>query len=148
MKKSHNDYVKELLRINPEIEIIGKYTRAVDRIEVQCKRCGLHWYPQAYRLVQGSGCPECGKRLAVENRKGKTAKKSTKEFIQELHRVNTNITITGEYTGSKNRINCLCNSCGHNWTAIVCLQEMVAENAALRIEGLTQDVNRKILKMN
>ena len=118
MKKTHEEYIKELSIINPKIEVIGKYTRAVDHIEVQCKDCGLRWNPQAYRLLQGIGCPECGKRKSVENRKGKTAKKTTKQFIQELNSVNTTITINGEYTGNKSRINCSCNVCGYNWNAL------------------------------
>lgn len=118
MKKTHDDFVKELLTVNPEIEVIGKYTRAVDRINVKCKKCGTQWFPQAYRLLQGSGCPECGKLLAIENRRGKTAKKTTQQFVRELGSVNTNITIIGEYTGSKKRINCSCDVCGYNWDAI------------------------------
>ncbi len=118
MPKTHDDFVRELSLINPNIEVLGKYTRAIDHIEVQCKKCGLQWCPQAYRLTQGSGCPECGKRKAVDNRKGKTAKKTTKQFVQELNSVNPSITVIGEYDGSKNRIGCSCNVCGYNWSAI------------------------------
>ena len=53
MAKTHDDYVKELSTINPEIEVIGKYTRAVDRIEVKCKKCGKVWNPVAYSLTSG-----------------------------------------------------------------------------------------------
>ena len=59
MAKTHDDFVKELLTVNPEIEVIGKYTRAVDHIEVKCKKCDKVWSPKAYSLTSGKSCPHC-----------------------------------------------------------------------------------------
>lgn len=114
---TQNDFIHKMNLINPNIEILGEYSNSHSRIQVRCKTCDNIWYPQAYQLIQGSGCPECGKILAVKNRKGKTAKKSTEQFINELSLVNKSITVVGEYTGNKNKINCLCKVCGNKWEA-------------------------------
>ncbi len=115
---SQNEFIDKIKTINPNIEVLGNYTSSHERILVSCKKCGHKWSPQAYTLVNGCGCPECGKLLAVKNRKGKTAKRTTEQFIEELSNVNKNITVLGEYAGSKERIDCSCNLCGYRWEAI------------------------------
>jgi len=112
---TQSEFIEKLHAVNPNILILGQYTSAHSRIPVQCKTCGKQWSPQAYQLIQGHGCPECGKLLAIENKKGKTAKKTTEQFVFELESVNKNIAITGEYSGTKNKIDCLCKVCGNKW---------------------------------
>lgn len=115
---TQEEFVSRVRDINPNIVVLGEYTSSHSNVLVQCKKCGLKWSPRAYRLIQGSGCPECGKRLAIENRSGKTAKKTLQQFTKELSLVNQNVTIIGEYTGSKSRLECSCNICGYHWTPI------------------------------
>ena len=132
---------KDILNgINPNVEVLGEYVSSHTKIHVKCRICGCEWTPQAYGLLQGRGCPECGKRLSVENRQGKTAKRTTQEFIQELNVIAPSIAIRGEYTGSKNRIRCSCNNCGYIWDALpyrllngsLCPNCMKMERAAYR----------------
>ena len=54
MAKTHDDFVKELSMINPEIEVIGKYTGRHNPIRVKCKRCGFEWEPIFSSLLRGS----------------------------------------------------------------------------------------------
>lgn len=65
--KSHKQFVNELFKINKDIEVIGKYDGAKKRIEVKCLNRGHIWYPIAYSLLQGYGCPYC-KRSKGEER--------------------------------------------------------------------------------
>jgi len=65
--KTHAEFVRELKGINPNIQVIGIYTRAADRIDVKCKVCGHTWSPRAYSLTQGKGCAHCS---AVQGAKG------------------------------------------------------------------------------
>lgn len=41
MSKTHEQFVEELRIINPNILVIGKYTKAVERVDVKCKICGM-----------------------------------------------------------------------------------------------------------
>ena len=84
MAKTHDDFLKELSMINPEIEVIGQYTRAVDRIEVKCKKCGKIWYPTAYSLTSGKSCPHCSAIRGAQKNNGITGTKTDKQFREEF----------------------------------------------------------------
>lgn len=56
---TQGEFIDRMKDINPNIIILGKYTSSHSRVLVECKNCSLKWSPQAYRLIQGSGCPEC-----------------------------------------------------------------------------------------
>ena len=62
MRRSPDQFRKEMQEINPNITIIGEYTRANDPIEVSCKLCGKIWSPHASSLLRGTGCPSCSKK--------------------------------------------------------------------------------------
>lgn len=57
-KKTTEDYKNELYKINDEIEVIGEYIGAKDKIKVKCKICGYIWEPAAGSLLVGHGCPK------------------------------------------------------------------------------------------
>lgn len=117
MAKTQEQFVAELQIKNPDIEVIGQYTRAHDRIEVRCKKCGKEWRPLAYHLASGRGCPHCGALRAADNRKGVRRRKSLQEFIKELQTIDSSIEVTGEYSSNKVPISCHCLRCGHDWAA-------------------------------
>jgi len=58
-KKTHEEFVKELKNINPNIEVIGKYVGSIDNIKVKCLNCIGEWSPIAYSLIENRGCPYC-----------------------------------------------------------------------------------------
>lgn len=117
MAKTHEQFVEELSIINPDILVIGKYTRAVDCVDVMCKRCGMQWSPKAYSLTQGKSCPHCSAIKGSKNNKGKTGLKSTQQFIEDLKKVNDSISIIGPYKNNHTNIACQCNICNHQWYA-------------------------------
>ena len=53
-----NDKVfkERMLNVNPDIKIIGTFTRTEDKIETKCKKCGRIWFPKASNLLEGSRC--------------------------------------------------------------------------------------------
>ena len=69
--KSHEKFISEIDERNPTVEIIGRYTKAADRIHARCRLCGYEWYPVANSLVKkkSTACPECGKLKMVETRR-------------------------------------------------------------------------------
>lgn len=61
LKKTHEQFVYEMSVINPDIEIIGTYTGARNKILVRCKNCGYERNIIATDLLSGIGCPRCKK---------------------------------------------------------------------------------------
>ena len=117
MAKTHYDFVKELSMINPEIEVIGKYTRAVDHIEVKCKKCGKVWNPVAYSLTSGKSCPHCSAIRGSQKNTGITGAKTDKQFRDELRKLHPDIEPLDSYTSNKDSIRFACQRCGHEWSA-------------------------------
>lgn len=117
MAKTHDEFVTELSTISPEIEVIGRYTRAVDRVEVKCKSCGKVWSPFAYSLTSGKSCPHCSAIRGSKNNMGATGTKSYKRFREELKAVHPNVESLSSYTSNKGTMEFVCHRCGHKWNA-------------------------------
>lgn len=60
-RKTHEEFINELSKINTSIEIISKYVSHHNKIKCKCKRCNNEWEAKAYSLLQGHGCPRCAK---------------------------------------------------------------------------------------
>lgn len=58
-RKTEKQFLEELKNINPNIEVVGKYNGAGEKIECKCKICSTEWNPRASHLLEGIGCPEC-----------------------------------------------------------------------------------------
>lgn len=57
--------------IAPDVELLAPYVNARTRIDCRCRVCGHTWSPYPKSLLQGYGCPECGKRKSLESRQAK-----------------------------------------------------------------------------
>jgi len=66
LKKTSNEFLKELELVNSNIKILGKYINAKTRIQCKCKKCNGIWSPIPDSLLRGIGCPFCvGKTILV-----------------------------------------------------------------------------------
>ena len=117
MTITHDKFVERISEINPNIEIIGKYTKSSERIKVRCRICGKEWSPLAYSLSSGKGCPHCSAVKGAKNNRGKTGVKGSEAFAKQLHSVNDSIEIVGKYENTHTDITCKCLRCGHIWKA-------------------------------
>ncbi len=115
MGRTHEEFVNILSKINPNIEVLGTYTKAQERIAVKCKECGYEWNPKAYYLTQGISCRFCSKKRGIINNKGKTGLKTHEQFLSEMSIIQPNIKISGEYVNGHTNIQCICKICGHKW---------------------------------
>lgn len=52
--KDQKDFVDEVKKANPDIEIIGTYTSRHNTVKAKCKICGQIWEPIASSLLRGS----------------------------------------------------------------------------------------------
>lgn len=104
--KTHEQFCNDVVKNNPNIKILGKYRGTSNTIEVQCKKCGFIWNPNAGSVVSGFGCPKCVGRH-----------KTTREFCDEIYKINPDIEIIGEYINTSTKIKCRCKICNHIWRA-------------------------------
>lgn len=55
-KKSQEQFVAELFKINPNIQVLGEYKNNKTKIKVKCINCNRIWYVKAGHLLEGHGC--------------------------------------------------------------------------------------------
>ena len=59
-RNTHEEYVERLKAVNPNIEIVGRYTRVHDYIKCRCLIHNIEWESIACNLLNKSaGCPLC-----------------------------------------------------------------------------------------
>ena len=111
-RKTHEQFVAELARINQRIEVEGSYINATTKIQCLCKECGCRWMVVPDSLLQGTGCPRCGQKNTHD-----ALRKTHEEFVGELALINPTVKISGTYAGARAEISCICRVCGHEWVS-------------------------------
>ena len=104
-KKTHEEFIKELKDIQPNINIISKYINSSQKVKCNCLVCNNIWEAKASHLLSGHGCPNCNK----------PKKKTHDMFVREVSLVNKDIEIIGEYVGSQVKVLCKCKIDGYEW---------------------------------
>lgn len=107
-KVTHEEFVDRVSKVNPNITVIGKYTKMHDKIECVC-RVGHKWNPIALDLVRGADCFECA---AIK--RGRKRAKTHEQFVEEVRNVNPDITVVGTYINAGTKIEFRCKE-GHKW---------------------------------
>ena len=105
---THSDFVERMKPISPNIEIVGNYVNTYTSIECRCKIDGYTWKARPYNLLRGFGCAKCSNN----------AFKPYEEFVEQLHEINPNVEVIGEYKNSSTKIKCKCKIDGHEWEVI------------------------------
>lgn len=110
--KTHQQYIQEVKNVNTNIEVIEQYIDARTPIKHYCKKHNIFWDAAPSNILQGYGCPECGKdKIGEKNRKTHT------EYVKELEIINSGIEIIGEYQGAHIPTLHKCKIDGHVWHA-------------------------------
>lgn len=105
-RKSQTQYINEVHRINPTINILGNYINANNHIQVQCSICSHIWSPIAGALVKKNptGCPKCAGQIVTSS-----------DFYNKFEKYgNKDIVLTGKYINSTTKINGYCKKCKNN----------------------------------
>ena len=113
-RKTHEEFIGEMINVNPNIEIIGKYINAHTPIECICKICSNKWFPKPNTLLSGHGCPKC----SLE-RRSNMRRKTQAQFVEEMKTKNPNIEILGLYINNQTPIKCRCKICGCEWESSI-----------------------------
>lgn len=107
-KKTHEEFISEISRVNSDITILGTYISNSTYITVKCNKCDNVWDAQPNLLLRGHGCPVCAKNQKL----------IAEEFCRRVNEVLPDIKVLGKYTNSTSRIKVMCLGCGNEWSPI------------------------------
>lgn len=107
MKKTHEDFLKEMSIKRPEIEVIGNYVHVFEKIKFRCKKDGTIFEATPDKMLQGKYCPTC----YIEHLKTLPKKKKHENYVEECKIKNPNIEVIGTYTGVNNILKFKCKKC-------------------------------------
>lgn len=98
----------ELAEKHPDIECLGTYNGAFNKIPFKHLTCGYCWSAIPNNIINhGYSCPQCYGN----------PKKSHECFIKEVFNINPNIICLETYLGSKKKLAFKHLICGHTWYA-------------------------------
>ena len=58
-KRTQEEFIEDVYKVNPDIEVIGDFTKVADKIKFKCKNCGNVWEAKPNNILNGKGCPVC-----------------------------------------------------------------------------------------
>ena len=61
-RKTHEQFVDELKRINPQVKLLNNYVISTQKITCLCLACGHEWEALPWNLLKGKGCPICARK--------------------------------------------------------------------------------------
>ncbi len=109
-KKTHEEYLEDVKKINPNINVLGKYTKSHIKTSHRCNICGNEWSAFPSNILKGHGCPKC-KNKTIRQKLIKTHE----EYVNEVEIKNSNIEVIGTYVGNKTKIIHKCKICNYKW---------------------------------
>lgn len=112
-KKTHDEFLIEISSRNPNVTILGNYISAQTKIKFSCNTCGYVGETMPNTLLNGRGCPICGK-----SKVGNALRKTHEQYLHEISLINDNIEILTQYTGRHKKISVRCRKCGYEWMPI------------------------------
>lgn len=107
---SQEVFENKLLAVNNTIQVIGKYTGSKNKILCKCKIDGTKWLATPSLLLQGRGCPICGRKTIRRK-----LTRNNKSFIDELKICNPSVKLLESYEKSNKKVRCKCLICDHEW---------------------------------
>lgn len=113
-KRTHEEFVKEMYEINPNIAIIGKFLTTQTKVECQCLLDNHKWYGYPNNLLRGHGCSVCDGKKVIKGVNDLITKHP--EVQEYLFNINDGYEFT---SGSHKKIKCRCPDCGHEKSIVV-----------------------------
>lgn len=106
-RKTHDDFIKEMSNINPNIRITSLYINDRTKVKCECLIDGHIWEATPRSLLNRKGCPKCSNHI----------RKTHEDFLYELSNINSDIEILSKYEHYERNVLCRCKICGHSWNA-------------------------------
>lgn len=102
--KTHEEYLKELHETHPNIDPLEEYKGANIRIKHRCNLDGYEWNVTPSCLLN-HGCPKCANKAPL----------TQSDYVERLNKINSNLTVIGQYINAKSLIRVKCNVDGYEW---------------------------------
>lgn len=109
-KRTTDDFKNELFTINPNIEILGEFTKVEDHIKCRCKVCGNTWNGIFRNLLNGASCPQCARENYIPSNKH-----TQKWFDDKMKMLHPNIQALTPFVSMKSQILCKCKIDENEW---------------------------------
>lgn len=106
-KKSQETFIKEMFKVNPDIEILGNYKSSKTKILCKCKVCEFEWERIPNDLLRGFGCPKCNNHIYY----------SPEQFKEDFYAINNKIELITNFKNHNTPILCKCRIDGYQWYA-------------------------------
>lgn len=110
LRKTPEDFIKDLKKVNPDIEPLSTYLNSSTYIDCRCSVCGNVWRAKPGNLLSGRGCNKCANKL-----RGMKYRKSQELFVSQVASANDMVEVVGKYITNKKPIQCRCKKCGYVW---------------------------------
>lgn len=112
-KKTNEEFLYEIAKIHPNVEVLTPYMGAHERVKCRCKIDGYEWEPKAYILASGRGCKVCGYKTVSQK-----LQHSIEENIVAIQKTSPNIEVLDRiYDGKCWKVHCRCKLDGYEWFA-------------------------------
>ena len=116
LRKTHEQFIEELSRVNPNIHVLGTYVNVHTKILCRCIIDGHEWEAiPGVLLYKKEGCPKCGDRRCAEKQRD-----TQEQFMEKFNKQNTHakdIKVIGTYVNNNTKIRCKCKIDGYEWEA-------------------------------
>ena len=156
-RKTHEEYVDELAIKNPNIEVIGKYITAKEKIKHKCLRHNIVFDIDPDHALRGRGC-----KLCEGDHRSIAYTKSSDKYKQDLLNKNPNIELIDKYINVKTKVKHRCVKHNYIWCVSpdsvlqgagcpLCLREKISGKNSLSHEEYIQrlmDINPYIVPID
>lgn len=112
IKRTQEDYIKEVSLVNPNIEVLGEYINNITPILHKCIVHNVEWETTPINILNGHGCRKCGNEMLANARS-----KDLKQYIKDVNSVNSDIIVIGDYINAHTPIRHKCLIDGCEWDA-------------------------------
>lgn len=111
-KRTHAEYIEQVSKINPNIEVLGEYINSNTKISHRCIKHDYVWDTMPISILKGHGCPLCGTEIVR-----KAILKDHNWYINKLKENKRELYPLEEYKDSHTKILHKCTVCGNEWYA-------------------------------
>ena len=99
-------FKKKLEKKNSNLEVIGNYINAKEKIDIMCKKCGYYFKSSPNNLLNGNGCPNCSKHIV----------RSLDDLYNQIeNNTKNNVEILSPISSSNKKVEVKCNICMYEW---------------------------------
>ena len=110
-RKTTEEIKAELVISRPDVEMLGEYHSAHEKIPYRFLECGHVCQISTAKIKSGRGCPECAEALRGASQRG-----SREQLQALLDQKFGDVEVSGDYVNNTTPILFRCRRCGHEWS--------------------------------